>query len=72
VENYTKDKCEGFESVVIAPQDLVYGLARVYEALAPLTEKVLVFRDVNTALKHISIRGGLFQNMQQKKSDYWF
>ena len=56
VEDYTKEKSKNFKSVVIAPQDLSFGLARVYEAHAPLNERVIVFRETHSALEYLSLK----------------
>lgn len=50
VESRLQGRCDGFRSAIVAPADLSFGMARVYEAHAadPL-ERVMVFRELEQA-----------------------
>jgi len=56
VERNLSGKCEGFKTAVIAPENLPFGLSRVYEAVSSQSpEDVMVFRELNSALKWIGV-----------------
>jgi hypothetical protein len=56
VDDYTGEECEEFRTAVIAPKDLPFGVARIYQAISDETpERVRVFRDVKTALEWMNV-----------------
>lgn len=60
VKQVTVGKCEVFKTAVIAPDDLPFGLARVYEAVSVDTlESVRVFRDLKLAFEWLEIEDPL-------------
>ena len=60
VKHITAGKCEVFKTAVIAPDDLPFGLARVYEAVSVDTpERVRVFRDLKRAFEWLEIEDPL-------------
>jgi hypothetical protein len=62
VESYTNGKCESFKTAVIAPEDLPFGLARIYAAISSETpERVMVFRDLNKAFEWLGIEDSLLK-----------
>ena len=62
VESFTKGKCEEFKTAFIAPDDLPFGIARMYEVLSSETpENVMVFRDLNKAFKWLEIEDPLLE-----------
>ena len=62
VEGYIAGKCDGFKTAVIAPEDLPYGLARLYEAVSEESpENVMVFRDLNQALEWIGVDDSILE-----------
>lgn len=62
VSRYTNVKTEGFKTAIIAPEDLPFGLARVYEAVSKETpESVMVFRDLNNAFEWLGLENTLLK-----------
>ena len=62
VKQITAGKCEVFKTAVIAPDDLPFGLARVYEAVSADTpERVMVFRDLKHAFVWLDIEYSLLK-----------
>ena len=56
VEGYVAGKCDRFKSAVVAPKDLPFGLARLYEALSEESpESVKVFRNMKDALGWVGV-----------------
>jgi len=56
VDGYTRGKCEQFKTAVIAPSNLPFGIARMYEVYADTSpEDVKVFRDLKPAFEWIGI-----------------
>jgi hypothetical protein len=56
IESYVSGKCEGFKTAVIAPEDVLFGLARAYEAVSEESpENVMVFRERASALDWIGV-----------------
>jgi len=62
VKDYLTGKCEEFKTAVIAPDDLSFGIARIYEAISfNSPESVMVFREKNEALKWIGVDGSTLE-----------
>jgi len=62
VEGYTKGKCQEFKTAVIAPEDLPFGISRIYEAHSyDSPETVKVLRDLNKAFEWLGIDDQLLQ-----------
>ena len=62
VEGYTKGKCQGFKTAVIAPEDLPFGISRIYEAHSyDSPENAKVFRDLNKAFEWLGVDDQLIQ-----------
>lgn len=56
VESYLAGKCGSFRTAVIAPEDLSFGIARIYGAVAEESpEDVMVFRELTDALEWIGV-----------------
>jgi len=56
IGNYLSGRCEEFKTAVVAPEDLPFGMARVYGALTDQSsENVRVFRELKTALEWIGV-----------------
>ena len=56
VKSYVKEKGIEFKTAIIAPEDLQFGLSRVYEAISHESpEKIMVFRDLNDAFDWLDI-----------------
>lgn len=56
VENHLKGKCEGFRSAIIADEDYVFGMSRMYEMISgEELEEVMVFREPYEAAKWLGI-----------------
>lgn len=56
VKSYVKEKGIEFKTAIIAPEDLQFGLSRVYEAISHESpEEIMVFRDLNNAFDWLGI-----------------
>ena len=62
VRDKTGDYCESFKTAVVAPDDLEFGLARMYELLSEESpESVMVFRELDQALAWIGVDASLLK-----------
>jgi hypothetical protein len=60
VERAVAGKTDGFKTAVVAPKDLSYGLARMYQALSDESpETVRVFREAAGVLEWLGVTGPL-------------
>jgi len=54
--SHTKSKCESFRTALIAPDDLIFGLSRLYEGVSEESpEQVMVFRNLSQACDWIGV-----------------
>ncbi len=62
VKRYTIGKCDEFKTAVVAPDDLHFGIARIYEVHSSESpEIVMVFRDLNRAFEWLGIENTLLE-----------
>ncbi len=58
VQQNISGKCESFKTAVIAPKDLEFDMARIYEVFSDdSNENVMVFRSIDSALNWLGIEG---------------
>ena len=56
MQRYLTEKCDDFKTAVIAPDNISFGMSRVYKSMSYNSpENVEVFRELNEALKWIGI-----------------
>lgn len=62
VKRYTIGKCDEFKTAVVSPDDLHFGIARIYEVHSSESpEIVMVFRDLNRAFEWLGIENTLLE-----------